>query len=41
MNFLSHGRKWLRLWFGIYEKIKIKTKLKNLKQTQINEYDGP
>ena len=25
-NFVSHGRKWARLWFGIYEKIKIEKK---------------
>ena len=27
-NFLSHGRKWVRLWFGIYENIKIKKTIK-------------
>ena len=25
-NVLSHGRKWVRLWFGIYEKMNTKKK---------------
>ena len=40
-NFLNPGRKWARLWFGIFEEIKIKEKfLKNKKNTRIIEYDG-
>ena len=33
-NFLSHGQKWARLWFGITEKINIKKK--NFKQKLLN-----
>ena len=29
-NFLSQGRKWVTLWFGSYEKIKIKKKERKL-----------
>ena len=30
-NFLSHGQKWARLWFGSYEKITIKQNTKKTK----------
>ena len=32
MNFLNHGRKWARLWFEIYEKIKIEKKINKCKK---------
>ena len=39
-NIFGRGRKWARLWFGSYEKIKIEKNVKKTKKTKIIEYDG-